>query len=139
MPGKDAFITYTGEKAYDHLEYNMQTAQFQGQLKVPEYTIGMRYMSPEEICDYMVTNNRAISNAQSSQRIANLQSEAIQGVNTYHTNYGGYGDPEVVKADVRWDHVYQNSQHPDVFAANEGAPLEFGVDFEELKKTNGDY
>ncbi len=80
------------------------------------------------------------STARTHDRVANLHSESIQGVNTYFTNYGGYGDPDVVKADVRWDHVYQNTQNPDIYAAREGdAPLEYGVDFEELKRTKGDY
>ena len=46
----------------------------------------------------------------------------------------------MVEADVRWDHVWQNTQHPEWFAAHEGdAPLEFGVDYEELKNTGGRY
>ena len=79
-------------------------------------------------------------NAATSQRVNNLQSEAIRGVNIYYTQQPGFGVPDVVEANIGWDHVYQNTQHPDVFAASTGqAPLEFGVDFEELKKTNGDY
>ena len=79
--------------------------------------------------------------ARTNETVANLQSEAIRGVNTYYAQPFGVGDaPRVVEADVRWDHVYQNSQHPEWFAAHEGdAPLEFGVDFEELKNTGGRY
>lgn len=73
-------------------------------------------------------------NAASHNRVANLQSEAIRGVNTYYTN-----DNRVVEASTAYDHVYQNTQYPNVFAAQEGHSLEFGVDFEELNQTNGDY
>ena len=80
------------------------------------------------------------SNAATMDRVNNLRSESIRGVNTYYTQQPGFGVPDVVEANVGWDHVYQNTQHPDVFAASTGAaPLEFGVDFEELKQTNGDY
>ena len=81
------------------------------------------------------------SNAATSQRVNNLRSEQLREVNTYYTAAGGgYTDPRVVEADIGWDHVYQNTQDPDVFAASTGAaPLEFGVDFEELKPTDGDY
>jgi hypothetical protein len=79
-------------------------------------------------------------NVATSQRVNNLRSEAIRGVNTYYTQSPGYGVPNVVEAGVGWDHVYQNTQYPDLFAASTGeAPLEFGVDFEELKQTGGDY
>lgn len=79
-------------------------------------------------------------NAATMDRVNNLRSEAIRGVNTYYTAAGGPGDPRVVEADIGWDHVYQNTQHPDWYAASTGeAPLEFGVDYEELKQTHGDY
>lgn len=73
--------------------------------------------------------------------VNNLRSESIRGVNTYYAQpFGASSDPRVVEADIRWDHVYQNTQHPDRFAAGEGyAPLEFGVDYEELKNTGGHY
>ena len=77
--------------------------------------------------------------AATHQRVANLQSEAIRGVNTYYTAQPGYGRPDVVEADVRWDQVYQNTQHPDLFAATENYWLEPGVDFEPLRRTNGEY
>ena len=72
-------------------------------------------------------------------RVANLQSEAIRGVNTYYNARPGYGRPDVVEADVRWDHVYQNTVHPDLFAASESYWLQPGVDFEELRRTDGNY
>ena len=78
--------------------------------------------------------------AATHQRVANLHSESIRGVNTYYTNgQGGYGSPEVVEAGVNWDHVYQSNVNPDVFAASENIWLEPGVDFEELRRTNGNY
>ncbi len=73
-------------------------------------------------------------NAASHNRTANLQSEAIRGVNTYYT-----GDNRVIEASTSFDHVYQSTRSPDVFAAQQGHSLEFGVDFEELTQTNGDY
>ena len=77
--------------------------------------------------------------AATHSRVANLRSESIRGVNTYRTAVPGYGNPDVVEADVRWDHVFQNTQNPDIFAASETFWLEPGVDFEELKRTKGDY
>ena len=80
------------------------------------------------------------SNAQTMDRVNNLRSESIRGVNTYYTNNSGYGVPPVVEAGTNWDHVYQNTHDPERFAASEGAaPLEFGVDYEELKQTDGNY
>ncbi len=77
--------------------------------------------------------------AATHQRAANLHSESIRGVNTFHTASPGYGVPDVVEADVKWDHVYQNTAHTDIFAASENYWLEPGVDFEELRRTNGNY
>ncbi|MBQ7058319.1 MAG: hypothetical protein IJM83_03325 [Firmicutes bacterium] len=78
------------------------------------------------------------SNAATSQKVNNLTSEAIRDVNSYYTNSFGYGVPPVVEADIGWDHVYQNTQFPDQFAASTGAaPVNFGADFEELKRTDG--
>ena len=81
------------------------------------------------------------SNAATMDRVNNLRSEQLREVNTYYTAAdGGYGDPRVVEADIGWDHVYQNTEHPDIYAASTGeAPLEFGVDYEELKQTDGEY
>lgn len=79
--------------------------------------------------------------AATHDRVANLQSEAIRGVNTYYTapGTGGYGRPDVVEASVNWDNVYQSTKNPDFFVATEGSYLEPGVDFELLHKTNGNY
>ena len=73
-------------------------------------------------------------NSASHNRVANLQSEMIRGVNTYHTNTGG-----IVEAPIYFDHVYQNTNNPDMFAAQQGNSFEFGVDFEELTQTDGNY
>ena len=77
--------------------------------------------------------------AATHQRVANLHSESIRGVNTYYTAQSGSGVPDVVEADVRWDHVYQNTVDPSLFAASESYWLEPGVDFEPLIRTNGQY
>ncbi len=73
------------------------------------------------------------NNAASHDRVANLNSEMIRGVNTYHAHGG------VVEASTMYDHVYQNTQNPNLFAAQQGDSFEFGVDFEELPRTNGNY
>ena len=73
------------------------------------------------------------SNAASHDRVANLNSEMIREVNTYHANGG------VVEASTSWDHVYQSADHPDRFIATEGFELRPGIDFEELPRTRGDY
>ena len=72
-------------------------------------------------------------NAASHNRVANLNSEMIRGVNTY------YGSDRVVEASTMYDHVYQHNQNPDIYAAQVGHYFTPGVDFTELKKTNGDY
>lgn len=77
--------------------------------------------------------------AATHERVANMHSEMIREVNTYHTASPGYGRPDIVEADIRWDHVYQNTNDPDQFAATENIWLDPGVDFEELKRTKGDY
>ena len=77
--------------------------------------------------------------AAAHDRAANLRSESIRGVNTFHTAHPGYGTPDVVEADVRWDHVYQSSRDADIFAAAEQVWLEPGLDFEELNRTDGNY
>ena len=77
--------------------------------------------------------------AATHQRVANLHSESIRGVNTYYTARQDYGVPEVVEAGVNWDHVYQNTNQPDIFAAAENVWLQPGVDYEELRRTNGGY
>ena len=77
--------------------------------------------------------------AATHQRVANLHSESIRGVNTYYTARPGSGVPDVVEADVRWDNVYQNTVDPSIFVASESYWLEPGVDFEPLIRTNGQY
>ena len=73
-------------------------------------------------------------NSASMDRVRNLQSESIRGVNTYHTN-----DGRVAEASINWDHVYQSNVNPDNFMFTSGTSFEPGVDFDELNRTNGDY
>ena len=86
-----------------------------------------------------VMHEMQANTAATHDRVANLHSEAIRGVNTYYTGNNGYGEPSVVEADVKWDHVYQNATRPTEFVATRDFMLENGVDFEELKRTNGNY
>lgn len=72
-------------------------------------------------------------NAASHNRVANLNSEMIRGVNTY------YGSDRIVEASTMYDHVYQYGPDPNVFAAQRGDYFTPGVDFTELNRTNGDY
>ena len=75
-----------------------------------------RYAGHALVRSYIPKDWTIETNAQTRQRVNNLRSESIRGVNTHYT------------------------QNPDVFAASTGAaPLEFGVDYEELKQTGGDY
>ena len=80
-----------------------------------------------------VQRQMAADSAASHNRSANRYSESIRGVNTYYDSTG------VVEASTRYDHVYQNTQYPDWYAVQEGDGWQPGVDFEELKKTDGDY
>jgi hypothetical protein len=80
-----------------------------------------------------VMHQMMADNAASHNRVANLNSEMIRGVNTY------YGSDGVVEASTMYDHVYQHNQNPDIYAAQVGHYFTPGVDFTELKKTNGDY
>lgn len=80
-----------------------------------------------------VMRDMIASNAASHQRTANLQSEMIRDVNTYHARGG------VVEASTSWDHVYQSHEDPDWFVATEGFELRPGIDYEELRRTQGDY
>lgn len=80
-----------------------------------------------------VMHDMFASNAASHERVANLNSEMLREVNTYHANGG------VVEASTSWDHVYQSAEHPDWFVATEGFELRPGIDFEELPRTRGDY
>ncbi len=74
------------------------------------------------------------SNSATQDRVNTLRSEAIRGVNSYYTRGGDYDRVEV---DISQDHVYQNVKHPDYYASSQGAPFDFGVDYEELDRTNG--
>ena len=61
-------------------------------------------------------------------RVNSMRSEAIRGVNSYSTGNGDY-----VEADVRFDSVYQNGTHPDVYAGVEG-DFDMGSEWTMLKK-----
>lgn len=61
-------------------------------------------------------------------RVNNMRSEAIRGVNSYTTGSGDF-----VEADVRFDNVYQNTQNPDLYAGVEGA-YSMGSEWTALKK-----
>ena len=67
-------------------------------------------------------------NAAFHDRVARRNSEMLREVNSYQANGG------TVEASTRYDHVYQSRRDPDLFAAQEGNALVFGVDFEELKR-----
>ena len=72
-------------------------------------------------------------NSASHNITANLQSEMINEVNVYNGSEG------VVQASTQFDHVYQSTRDPDVYAAQVGNGFDFGIEFEELKRNNGDY
>ena len=72
-------------------------------------------------------------NAASHNRTANRYSEMINEVNAYNANGG------VVQASTSYDHVYQNTRYPDMYAAQQGNELEFGTDFVELERSDGNY
>lgn len=80
-----------------------------------------------------VMHDMMASSSAVNDQMANLRSETIREVNTFHANGG------VVEASTSWDHVYQSTEDPDRFVATEGFELRPGIDFEELKRTNGDY
>ena len=80
------------------------------------------------------------SNDATMNRVRNLQSETIREQNTFYTTNPGFGVPDVIEASTQYDHLYQNTRHPDEFLGTFGdAPLEYGTDFEELKPTEGNY
>lgn len=96
----------------------------------------------KETNDYTTNIMREVNKnaADSRHRINNRWSEVIRDVNTYYTKNPGYGEPRVVEVSNKFDHVYQNTRYPGHFAASTGdAPVNFGVDYEELERTNGDY
>lgn len=67
-------------------------------------------------------------NAATHEHVAQMNSEMINEVNVFSGN--GYD----VQASTKFDHVYQNTQDPTIFAAQEGNGFDFGVDFEELDR-----
>jgi len=95
-----------------------------------------RYRIVSETNDYTsnIQQQMIADNAASNNISANQYSEMLREVNTFHTNNGG-----IVEASTQYDNVYQNINNPDIFVAQTGNSFEFGVDFEELPRTNGDY
>ena len=67
-------------------------------------------------------------------RVRNMWSETIKETNTYYGN-----DGKVYEASTAYDRVYQGNQDQDSFVGTEGTAWEPGVDYDELKRTNGDY
>ena len=118
---------------------NNQTAMAMHQQEMASWDRKSQILNDTHQYTMNVMHEMNANTAATHDRVSNLHSEAIRGVNTYHTAHPGYGSPDVVEADVRWDHVYQSNQNPDVFAAAEQVWLEPGVDFEELKRTGGNY
>ena len=87
----------------------------------------------DEINDIMRETRENTS--KSMDRVRNMQSESIRGVKTYRDTR----HDRIVEADVGWDHVYAGRQEGDYAASKGQAPLDFGVDYEELEETKGDY
>lgn len=73
------------------------------------------------------------SNSASHNKTANQYSEMINEVNSFN------GSDGVVMASTQYDHVYQSSSDPNVYAASEDGSFDFGIEFEELKRTDGNY
>lgn len=61
-------------------------------------------------------------------RVNNMRSEAIRGVNSYTTGNGDF-----IEADVRFDSVYQSTRNPDLYAGVEGN-YDMGSEWTALKK-----
>ena len=72
--------------------------------------------------------------ADSMDRVRNLWSETIKETNTYYGN-----DGKVYEASTAYDHVYQGNQDPDSFVGTEGTSWDPGTDYDELKRTDGNY
>jgi hypothetical protein len=72
--------------------------------------------------------------ADTMDRVRNMWSETIKETNTYYGN-----DGKVYEASTAYDRVYQGNQDQDSFVGTEGTAWEPGVDYDELKRTNGDY
>jgi LSD1 subclass zinc finger protein len=116
-----------------------QTAMAVHQQEMASWDRKQQTISDTHAYTMNVMHEMNANTAATHQRAASLHSESIRGVNTYHTARPGYGNPDVVEAEVRWDRVYQNTADPSLFAASEAYWLEPGVDFEPLKRTDGNY
>ncbi|MBQ6018776.1 MAG: hypothetical protein IJL26_01225 [Clostridia bacterium] len=116
-----------------------QTAMAMHQQQMASWDRQQQIISDTHDYTMGVMHEMNANTAATHERVANLHSESIRGVNTYCTAQPGYGVPGVVEADVRWNSVYQNTVNPELFAASENYWLEPGVDFEPLRRTNGTY
>ena len=118
---------------------NNQTAMAMHQQQMASWDRQSQILRDTHDYTMSVMHEMNANTAATHERVANLRSEAIRGVNTYYNANPGFGSPDIVEADVKWDHVYQSNRDPDVFAASERIWLKPGTDFEELRKTNGNY
>lgn len=76
----------------------------------------------------------AVGEADTMDRVRNQWSEAIKETNTYYGN-----DGKVYEASTSYDHVYQGNKDQDSFFGTSGTSEDPGVDYDELKRTNGNY
>lgn len=95
----------------------MESAQRMGNMINDTYSYGME----------LDRQSWANTNA-TMDRVNDMRSEAIRGVNSYTTGSGDF-----VEADVRFDSVYQNTQNPDLYAGVEGN-YDMGSEWTVLKK-----
>lgn len=118
---------------------NNQTAMAMHQQQMTSWDRQSQILRDTHDYTMNVMHEMNANTAATHERVANLHSEAIRGVNTYYNANPGFGNPDIVEASVKWDHVYQSTRDLDIFAASERIWLEPGADFEELRKTNGNY
>lgn len=69
-----------------------------------------------------------MSTSATMDKVADMRSEAIRGVNSYSTGNGDY-----IEADVKYDSVYQNNSDTDIYAGVEGM-YDMGSEWTILKK-----
>ena len=103
---------------------NAQAASFENQQRIINNTQNYTSNIQHQIFE---------SNSASHNKTANGYSEMINDVNSFNGSYG------VVMASTQFDNVYQSTRDPDIYAASKGGPFDFGIEFEELKKTDGNY
>ena len=67
-------------------------------------------------------------NSRSHDKISDMNSEMINEQNSF------IGSEGTVMASTKYDHVYQNTNDPDIYLVEEGNSFEPGIEFEELKR-----